>query len=218
MRSLETRLNYIFKNSVLLENALTHSSVGGKFFQRLEFLGDRVLGLTMAQWLYESFPNDPEGLLTKRLANLVNRHALHRIAQSLQLEKYIIAETETLSSSRVMADACEAILGAIYLDSDLDSAKQVIPPLWHVLWNENIESPMADAKSALQEYLQSEKYSLPCYRLVRQSGPSHQPFFETCLEISPHEHFIGTGSSKRESEQNAAQLALSHYCRAMGSK
>jgi ribonuclease-3 len=211
MLSLETALNYTFHDSILLEKALTHPSAGGKAFQRLEFLGDRVLGLTIAQWLYDGFPEDPEGLLTKRLANMVNRNALHRIALSLQLEKHITADTETLCNSRVMADACEAILGAIYLDTGLESAQRVIRKLWLPLWEENTASPIADSKSALQEYLQGEKRPLPIYRLISQTGPSHQPFFETCLEISPQEQFIGSGSSKRESEQNAAQMALDHY-------
>jgi ribonuclease-3 len=210
MSSIENRIAYKFHDPVLLDHALNHPSCGGKFFQRLEFLGDRVLGLTIAQWLYEQFPNDPEGSLTKRLANMVNRSALNRVAQGLDLSHYVKYDTENTPNSRVMADACEAILGAVYLDSGFASAQSIIKKLWAGLLDES-STPPIDAKSALQEYLQGEKRPLPTYTLIGQKGPSHQPVFQTRLDIAPDESFTGTGLSKRDAEQQAAQCALDHY-------
>jgi ribonuclease-3 len=212
MSPIEDRINYTFQDPALLDQALTHPSCGGTFFQRLEFLGDRVLGLTIAQWLLDEFPNDPEGALTKRLANMVNRTALNRIAHSLDLGYYVKSDTESTRNSRVMADTCEAILGAIYLDTGLGSAQSVIKKLWINLLHE-CSLPPIDAKSALQEYLQGEKRPLPLYTLVGQRGPSHQPIFETRLDIAPDTSFTGTGQSKRDAEQQAAQCALDYYLR-----
>jgi ribonuclease-3 len=209
--SIESRLSYTFQDRNLLEKALTHPSAGGLFFQRLEFLGDRVLGLTIAQWLCEQFPNDPEGNLTKRLANMVNRTALNRVAQSLNLSLHIISDTETAYNSHVMADSCEALLGAIYLDTGLASAQTVIQTLWAPLLDEHTAPPSIDAKSALQEHLQGEKRPLPMYTLVSQAGPSHNPVFKIRLDIDAADHFMGTGKSKRDAEQHAAQCALNHY-------
>jgi len=209
--SIEMRLKYTFQDPSLLERALIHPSAGGQFFQRLEFLGDRVLGLSIAQWLYEQFPEDPEGKLTKRLANMVNRGALNRVAESLDLSQYIVSDTKTAYNSRVMADACEALLGAIYLDSGLTAAQQVIQFLWTPLLDEHTAPPAIDAKSALQEYLQGSKRSLPTYHLIAQMGPSHSPIFNIRLNIDATDSFVGMGKSKREAEQHAAGIALEHY-------
>ena len=208
--ALEQILCYTFQDRTLLEKALTHPSAGGLRFQRLEFLGDRVLGLTIAHWLYELFPDD-EGYLTKRLANMVNRSALNRVAETLNLSQYIISDTEMAYHSRVMADCCEALLGAIYLDSGLMAAQTVIRTVWEPLLDDHATPPAVDAKSALQEYLQGLKRPLPQYHLMSQSGPSHNPVFNIRLDINKTQSFTGTGQSKREAEQIAAQVALNFY-------
>ena len=211
IKTLEQRLSYTFQDRSLLEKALTHPSAGGLPFQRLEFLGDRVLGLIIAEWLYELFPNDFEGHLTKRLANMVNRSALNRVALSIDLSEYIVSDTKMAYHSRVMADCCEALLGAIYLDSGLDAVKTVIRMIWKPFLDAHESTPAIDAKSALQEYLQGIKYPLPQYRLISQSGPSHSPVFHIRLDINNGEYFTGMGQSKREAEQMAAQCALNFY-------
>jgi ribonuclease III len=208
---LEKKLSYTFHDRTLLEKALTHPSAGGLRFQRLEFLGDRVLGLTIAHWLYELFPDDFEGHLTKRLANMVNRNALNRVAESLNLAQHITSDTEMAYNSRVMADCCEALLGAIYLDSGLSAAQKIIRAAWEPLLDNHATPPAIDAKSALQEYLQSQKHPLPCYHLVSQNGPSHSPIFHIRLDVNETQFFTGIGQSKREAEQIAAQHALDFY-------
>ena len=208
---LEQALSYTFQDRTLLEKALTHPSAGGLRFQRLEFLGDRVLGLVIAHWLYELFPDDFEGHLTKRLANMVNRTALNTVAQSLNLSHYILSDTEMMYHSRVMADCCEALLGAVYLDSGLQGAQTLIRRIWAPLLDDHAMPPVTDAKSALQEYLQGLKHPLPHYHLVSQNGPSHSPIFHIRLDINPTQSFTGTGQSKREAEQRAAQSALDFY-------
>jgi ribonuclease-3 len=207
---LECIIGHTFQSPSLLKQALMHPSVRQGPFQRLEFLGDRVLGLIMAQWLYEQYPKESEGGLTKRLAQLVKKETLLDIAQEIHLSDYVSTDSLFAYTTRIMADVCEALIGAIYLDAGLEAAQNMI----HKLWGDKIQQTphdFVDAKSALQEYLQSHKYPLPLYRLQSQEGPSHAPIFHIELLVQGIAPFYGKGASKKEGEQNAAKCALQFF-------
>ena len=212
MNRLERKLGYFFSDQRLLHQALTHPSAGGRFFQRLEFLGDRVLGIIMAHWLYGLFPLESEGSLSKRFSRMVCRQTLTQLATQLGLAQELTASDRVIAhqDTRVMADTCEAVIGAMYLDGGLEKAAGVVHTLWTPFLSKDV-SPPVDAKSALQEYLQWKKKLLPSYLLLLQDGPSHCPLFQVQLIIDTDPPFIGTGKSKREAEQQAAQKALDFY-------
>ncbi len=208
--TLEKRLGYVFQNPLLLKEALTHPGAGGTAFQRLEFLGDRVLGLVISHWLYEAYPHEHEGDLAKRFSTLVRRQALCDVAGYLELDAFVIRESRAPFSHRVLADTCEALIGALYLDGGLEQAKGVIRVLWAPLFWDFVIS--RDAKTLLQEKLQAIGYGLPVYELMHQEGPPHAPVFSVYIHILPEERsFLGQGHSKREAEQRAAEKALTYY-------
>lgn len=209
LEGLEKKLGYSFQDKKLLQEALSHPSIGGRSFQRLEFLGDRILGLVVAWWLYRHFPHEAEGILAKRLAYMVKRETLTQVARDLNLSLSVTFEGSSSYQSRVMGDTCEALIAAIYLDGGLTAATAVIERLWTGFLSQS--PPPIDAKSALQEYLQSKKKGLPLYKDMSQKGPSHCPVFQIELSITDGGTFVGEGKSKRQAEQHAAQKALSHY-------
>lgn len=203
MNLLMRRLGYTFHNPALLKAALRHPSCGGEHFQRLEFLGDRVLGLIMSHWIYQQFPGDSEGDCSKRLAHLVNRHTLVAIAERWDIAK----ELQYSSSGKgALADAIESLLGAIFLDGGLSAAEHVVNVLWPV--QDRMFQPQAEPKTALQEYTQQHGLGLPHYGLISQRGPSHQPVFTARVTIGADQHWEGVGSSKQQAEQQAASMAL----------
>ena len=209
---LQERLTYYFSNIEFLKNALLHSSLGGKYFERLEFLGDRVLGLVIAHWLYKSYLIDSEGSLAKRYALLVSRPILYQIAISIQLKMFIRVDrcvTRTHLKS-ILPDAMEAVLGAIYLDGNLTAAEHVIKKLWKSFISLNV-SPPIDTKTQLQEHLQSLQKPLPTYIVIKQDGPHHSPCFEIQLEIEGEPSFTAKGPSKQEAEKKAAEKALKFF-------
>jgi ribonuclease-3 len=199
-------IGYTFRDRTLLTQALTHTSAGGAHFQRLEFLGDRVLGLVIAQWLYKEFPKEPEGLLAKRFVEMAKKNTLVSIAQAMHLERYIHVDTRTVQSEGILADACEAVLGAIYLDQGLQAAMDVIEGFWRPFMS--CEAIPIDAKSRLQELLQSQGRALPLYTLIKQHGPSHCPEFQIQVILDDQTYFTGKGPSRRKAEQEAATQAL----------
>jgi ribonuclease III len=206
---LEKRLCYTFQNRSLLAGALHHPSGGGTDFQRLEFLGDRVLALVIAGWLFEAYPNEPEGLLAKRFVDLVKRESLLAVGQDLCLANFLRTDGPKKLPDRMIADSCEALLGAVYLDAGLEPAQRLIRTLWAPLL-EGLEVPI-DPKSALQETLQAQKRPLPLYRIAQRQGPSHNPWFLVELTLDaggPHPIiYHGQGPSRRKAEQQAAQIA-----------
>ena len=210
LERLEKKLGYTFQDKKVLQEALSHPSAGGQSFQRLEFLGDRILGLVIAYWLYTHFPHETEGVLAKRLAYMVKRETLTQVAKDLNLSLVVAFEGSSSYQSRVMGDTCEALIAAVYLDGGLGVATSVIENLWAGFLSHQSPPPI-DAKSALQEYLQSQKKGLPLYKDMSQKGPSHCPVFQIELSVTDGETFIGEGKSKRQAEQHAAQKALSHY-------
>lgn len=214
-QSIADRLKYQFSDSVLLRTALTHRSFGTPNNERLEFLGDGILDFVIASLLYQRFPELPEGDLSRLRANLVRQDTLHQLAIGLELGQSLrLGEGELRSGGSerpsILADALEAILGAIYLDGGFDEAAHCIEALYgpHIAALKP-GSPKKDPKTSLQEWLQGRKKALPQYELLETSGAAHeQRFTVACLVQNPALRTIGRGSSRRIAEQAAAELAL----------
>lgn len=218
LSALETRLGYRFKNVALLEEALTHNSaVTGRSnktdYQRLEFLGDRVLALAVAEMLFGAFPNDSEGDLARKHAALVRNEAWVEIANQLGVGDYLILglseeNSEGRRKQTILGDASEAIFGAIYLDSDYPTAFAIIDRLWRPMMMKAPARGARDAKTALQEWAQARGMPVPVYREVGRSGPAHKPQFRIVLELPGMVPIEGVGASKREAERAAAAAML----------
>ena len=217
---LSRTLGYRFTDIRLLEEAMTHPSAlpgrGGSAsdfgYERLEFLGDRVLGLCVAAMLFRHFPNENEGELARRHAALVRREALARIAVQLGIEAALVLSKgeEDCGGRRnqtILADACEAVLGAIYADGGLADADRLVRHYWTPLMAEALNPPK-DGKTALQEWAQGLGKPLPVYRVLKTEGPSHDPSFLVSVEVEGVEPATGQGSSKRAAEQAAAAVLL----------
>lgn len=216
--ALQDKLGYRFKDVALLKAALTHPSLhqGKKIvsdYERLEFLGDRVLALVIAEWLYELFPKESEGSLAKRHAALVNRDALALVAEALELGKELhLVNQDDLQRGRVniLSDAVEALIGAMYRDdaqAGLDKSRSFIRVYWNGLLEMAVAVPQ-DAKSALQEWAQGRGLPLPQYDLVESSGPAHAPHYIMRVSVRGMDSLQADGSSKREAEKKAAALML----------
>ncbi len=207
------RLDYRFNDPALLHTALTHSSVGQYNNQRLEFLGDAVIGLVVGEYLYGAYPHLPEGELTQFRASLVCREMLAKVAQdvgiaaALSVSKDILRETLT-SSDSVLADALEALIGALYLDAGFDICQQRLLRLIAPYATED-RLRQRDAKSRLQEILQGQQKSPPRYTITATSGKSHARRFTVSCKIEGIEGtFVGHGRRRRQAEQAAAEQAL----------
>lgn len=212
------QLGHQFKQPDLLQEALTHPSLAGKqrkkgptAYERLEFLGDRVLGLIIAEWLYKKYPDSSEGDLAKRHAALVNREALRAIAVEIDLKRYLyLARGEDASAGRknlaTLPDAMEAVIGALYLDGGLKAASDFI----HRFWQKDvaIEEAPDDPKTLLQEWVQGQALPLPVYRVVEHSGPAHAPKFVVEVTVKDHPPAVADGNSKRAAQKAAAELLL----------
>lgn len=209
---LQKILRHCFAEPKLLSRALVHASIADDRSQsneRLEFLGDRVLGLVVAEVLFNRYPAEEEGELARRYAGLTSRDTLVRVANGIALDRFIQAqhgdkETAKRSQPSVAADTMEAVLGALYLDGGLDAAKGFIIQQWETLMEEDL-SPPKDAKTALQEWAQARGLGLPTYELVNREGPDHAPLFTMSVTIKDHGMKNGTGASRRSAEQAAAE-------------
>ncbi len=212
---LSQRLGYQFSNVELLQQALTHRSAAKQHNERLEFLGDAVLGMVVAQALFKRFPTVPEGKLTRMRSTLVKGDTLAELGREADVGELLKLGPGELKSgghrrSSIIADAMEAILGAIYLEAGLDTTAEVILRLWQSRIDklDPNEHPK-DAKTRLQEFLQSRKLPLPVYEVVDISGKDHdQTFVVHCLIESLGKPMKGTGTSRRKAEQQAARNAL----------
>ncbi|MFQ5346533.1 MAG: ribonuclease III [Rhodothalassiaceae bacterium] len=207
------RLGHPFRDPALVRTALTHPSCAGTTnYQRLEFLGDRVLGLIIARWLYEAFPDEPEGGLNRRFTALVRRETLADIARLLDLAPLVRTAAGTDSdvlTPAVLADVCEALIGALYLDAGLEPAERFVRKAWRDHFS-GVEDTSQDAKTALQERAQGRGLPLPRYRLVHQTGPDHAPEFTIRVAVEGLGVAEGKGPSKRAAEQAAAAALLAH--------
>lgn len=220
MQTLESRIGYQFNNVELLKTALTHSSYanerrapGAVSYERLEFLGDSVLGLTTAEFLYARTPALPEGRMTKLRAELVCEASLHKTACELGLGEFMrLGRGEELTGGRervsILADMVEAVIAAIYLDGGMDEAKRFI--MAHVLSDAEIDDrrPIADYKTALQELVQQDGEAHIVYELLGESGPDHCKSFTFAVSVNGAETGTGSGRTKKEAEQAAARAAL----------
>jgi len=220
MSELMVRLGHDFARPALLEGALTHPSLAGhrtrkkntsSAYERLEFLGDRVLGLVMAEWLFARFPESSEGDLAKRHAALVNRDALRVVAQEIGLGSYLhLAHGEEAEGARkniaTLPDAMEAVIGALYLDGGLPPSTQFIQRYWQKEI-EIAEAP-ADPKTVLQEWAQGHGLPLPQYKVVEHSGPAHAPKFTIEVSVKGHPAAVASGDSKRAAEKAAARALI----------
>lgn len=212
---LQDILGYRFADVRLLDKALVHASFAegrDQSNERLEFLGDRVLGLTVSEILFHRYASEDEGELARRYAGLTSRDTLVRVAANLAFDRFIKAqhgdvETAKRSQASVAADTLEAVLGAMYLDGGLEPARVFIGRHWDALMEEDL-SPPKDAKTALQEWAQARALGLPVYALVKREGPDHAPQFTMSVSVKGHGSKNGTGGSRRAAEQAAAEAML----------
>lgn len=208
-------LGYIFDDSSLLTRALTHRSVGARHNERLEFLGDALLGMVVAEYLFATYPDADEGQLTRTRASLVNRETLADVARALDLGELIhLGEGELKSGGwrrdSILANAVEALLGAIYLDGGMEACRRAVLCLLESrLATIDPDNTSKDAKTELQEFLQSRRRCLPEYRTMNISGPSHQQIFTvSCVVDSLPEPVVAHGQTRRKAEQAAARATL----------
>jgi len=210
---LEQELGYVFKNQSLIKDALTHSSTGkASNYERLEFLGDRVLGLVIAETLFEKFPDEAEGDLAKRLSALAQGSFIAKISVEIKLGSYVaFSDGERAAggaeNENILADVFESVIGALYLDGGLEECRRVIEKLWGDHFFKMKEPPL-HPKTALQEWAQSEGLALPAYEIIEQSGPDHAPVFDVQLCIDGHEPLVVQGRSRQEAEKHAAKQFL----------
>ena len=209
---LEKKIKINFKNKDLLIRSLTHKSFDKeKNNEKIEFLGDRVLGLVIAKKLLEIYPNEKEGILDKKFASLVNKKTCLEVARNINLQNYIL----TFSSKRkkdsivdkVLADSCEALIGSIYLDRGFNITEKIILDLWsdHI---KKSKVTQIDAKTKLQEFSLKRFKKLPIYKLISNTGPRHKPLFKVSVKLVDTKSYLGEGKSKKDAEQNAAILCL----------
>ena len=211
-KELEIILDYNFKNSDLLKKSLIHKSFDNlNNNEKLEFLGDRVLGLIISKKLIEIYPEEKEGIIDKKFANLVNKKTCSNIANKLDIKKFMFLgpshKSFQRSADKIMGDCLEAIIGAIYLDGGIKSAETFVLNFWKQ-YLENSILPLIDAKTQLQEYSLKKFKELPKYTFYKKTGPQHKPMFKTDVQIPNSKKFIGTGTSKKNAQQNAAGKLL----------
>jgi ribonuclease III len=223
---LTQAIGYTFTRPELLGEALTHPSAlasehrrprrSGKAahrgYERLEFLGDRVLGLVIADLLWRRFDSEPEGHLTRRLTHLVCREALVRVADTIGLRRHLLLSRAERAAGAagnpgILADVCEALIAAIYLDGGFEAASELVRRLWEPLIDE-MDGPPRDPKTALQEWAQARALALPSYELVETSGPDHALRFTVAAKVAGRDCATATASSKRAAEARAAELLL----------
>ena len=212
LKELEKILEYNFKKTSLLEKALTHKSFDNILNnEKLEFLGDRVLGLVISEKLLDKYPDEKEGIIDKKYANLVNKKTCLMIAKKINLKKYILlgASHKKLerSADKISSDCLEAIVGAIYLDGGLKSVEKFIFLFWEEFLLKSAIT-MIDSKTKLQEFSLKKFKELPKYAFFKKTGPQHRPLFKTEVQIPNSKKIIGIGSSKKNAQQNAAAKLL----------
>ena len=211
-QTLEKKIKINFKDKDLLVRSLTHKSYSKEINnEKLEFLGDRVLGLVIAKKLLEIYPNEKEGILDKKFASLVNKKTCLQIAKKINLDEYIltldIKKKKNIVEDKVVSDCCEALIGSIYLDKGFNSVEKFILELW----SENIKDSVItqiDAKTKLQEFSLKRFKKLPIYKLISNTGPRHKPLFKVGVKLIDTKFFLAEGSSKKDAEQNAAIKCL----------
>jgi len=211
-KELEIILDYNFKNSDLLKQSLIHKSFDNfSNNEKLEFLGDRVLGLIISKKLIEIYPEEKEGIIDKKFSNLVNKKTCSNIGRKLNIKKFMFLgpshKSLERSADKIMGDCLEALIAAIYLDGGLKSAERFVFNFWKK-YLENSILPLIDAKTQLQEHSLKKFKELPRYTFYKKTGPQHKPIFKTDVQIPNSKKIIGTGTSKKNAQQNAASKLL----------
>ncbi len=212
IEELEKKLKIKLKNKNLLHRAITHKSANkNNNNEKLEFLGDRVIGLVLSKKLIELYPQENEGILDKRFATLVNRDTCSSIAWKIGLQNYLIlGDTKKKikeDDKKILSDACEALIGAIYIDQGYNFIENFVLQSWNYhLKKSNIT--ILDSKTKLQEYSLKLYKKLPIYKMIYSKGPKHNPTFKVVVSIKGSKQFVGTGNSIQEAEQNSAKNLL----------
>jgi ribonuclease III len=225
---LTLRIGHAFGRPALLTEALTHPSAVAphgpvargkgrrrsvqRHYERLEFLGDRVLGLVIADMLWHRFENEPEGPMTRRMADLVRRETVARVALDIGLDRHLVLSSSEAAAGAarnpsILADVCEAVIAAIYLDGGLSAATTFIRRWWEPLIDETA-APPRDPKTRLQEWAQARGLGLPAYRVIATEGPDHAPRFTVAARVAQSDEVSATASSKRAAEAEAAAALL----------
>ena len=212
IKQLENKIRIKINNSSIFQNALTHKSANKiNNNERLEFLGDRVIGLIISKKLIDLYPDESEGLLDKRFAHLVNKKTCASISWEIGIKDFIMMGDQKKiiekNDEKILSDACEALIGAIYIDSGFEYVKEFILRIWK---NEIKKSNViiVDSKTRLQEYSLKKFKKLPNYNLLSSKGPKHNPTFKISVSINNFKKFTGVGNSKQQAEQNAAENLL----------
>lgn len=212
LHQLEKKININFKNKRLLKQAITHKSYDKNVNnEKLEFIGDRILGFVIAKKLLEIFPSDSEGILDKKLSSLVNKNKCLEISKKFNLNKFIMTGNKQAKSyiieDKIVSDACEALIGAIFYDQGIKIVEKFILDLWSNNISNSVETKV-DAKTKLQEYSLKKFKILPIYKILSTRGPKHKPLFNVSVKIKNNKYVEGSGLSKKEAEQNAASKLL----------
>lgn len=208
----KTALGHQFRDPALLIQALSHASLKGRSYERLEFLGDRVLALVIGAWLYERYPEESEGRLGRRLAEIVRLEACADVARVIGASDQIRVERSAALAgvhqrTTVLGDVCEALIGALYLDGGLVAARRFIRAQWQPLV-EAAQSAVKDPKSALQEWAMGRGQAAPTYELTERSGPDHAPRFRVRVSVKGHPPVEAEGLTKQEAQKRAAAALL----------
>ena len=212
MNSIANLTGHCPTDALLFKRALTHGSYGSDTYERLEFLGDRVLGLVIAAWLYERFPGEPEGKMSRRYNALVTREACAEVGRAIDLPRHIrlgkqAREDHAALSDNVVGDVVEALIGALYLDAGLNRAEAFIRTHWAPFLDDQKRAPM-HPKSGLQEVAAARNLGIPLYEIVGRSGPHHAPRYRMKVSLGPHGEAEAEGDSKQEAETDAAAALL----------
>jgi len=212
IKKLEDHLKINFKDKKLLAQAITHKSFDTKMnYEKLEFLGDRVLGLTISKKLIELYPSEKVGILDKKLASLVNKNKCYEVGKLLNLQKFILIGNSnkkiTKIENKIISDSCEAIIGAIYLDKGFDVSRKFILHIWKEFIKLS-DKIVIDPKTRLQEFSLKNYKILPSYKIVSNTGPRHKPKIKVGVKVKDSKFIYANGSSKKIAEQLAAKKLL----------
>ena len=211
LNNLQKKISIKFKNLNYLKKSITHKSYDPlNNYEKLEFLGDRILGFVISKKLIELYPKEKEGVLDKKLASLVNKNQCLEVAKIIGLEKFILVgnkSAKTKVETKIIADSIEALIGAIYYDKGFEVSEKFILNIWKNFIKLS-EETIIDSKTKLQEYSLKKFKSLPIYKLVSSSGPKHKPKFTISVRLKDTKLYEGSGDSKKKAEQNAAKKLL----------
>ena len=212
LKELQQVIKIKFKDKDLLLQSITHKSFDSKKnYEKLEFLGDRILGLVISDKLLQLYPNEKVGILDKKLASLVNKGKCCEVGKSLKINKFILigntSKNKNIIEDKIISDCCESIIGAIFLDGGYEKSKKFILSSWSPFLNIS-EILIVDPKTKLQEFSLKKFKSLPTYKVISNSGPRHKPSFKVGVKIKNTKYYYADGLSKKKAEQSAANLLL----------